>query len=136
MPTMEQDGFLYGPNGSGKTYKSLNYHRNPQKPGKSLWHGNFTRDEEFELFCLCDNTQWVCVDGNYWGTRNGKYILGTAEERFSFYPSNANPLVPWHGYPIRSSSRDYRVPDEIIEMWLTAKIIDGITAKRIRSAKI
>lgn len=133
---METDGFLFGPNVSGKTYKSLNYHRNAPKPGKSLWNSDFTRENEFDLFCMCDETNWRCTNGNYWGTLNGKYILGTTEERFSFCPSNANPLVPWHGYPIRGSSRDYRVPDEIIEMWLVAEIIDGITAKRIRSAKI
>ncbi|MGO7544403.1 hypothetical protein AB9E34_01410 [Rhizobium leguminosarum] len=136
MHIMETDGFLFGPNKTGKTYKSLNYHRNAPKPGKSRWQDDFTRDHEFDLFCACDENRWLCVDGNYWGTLNGKVIVGTAEERFSFCPSNANPLVPWHGYPISSCSRDYKIPEQIIEMWLKAEIIDGITAKRIRSAKI
>lgn len=136
MPIMETDGFLYGPNKSGKTYKSLNYHRNTPKPNKSRWLDTFSRDEEFDLFCGCDAQNWVCASGNYWGTINGKRLLGTQEERFSFCPSNSNSLVPWHGYPIKSASRDYRVPDQIVDLWLNAKVIDGITAKRIRSAKI
>lgn len=133
---METDGFLFGPNDSGKTYKSLNYHRNAPKPGKSRWSETVSRDEEYDLFCVCDKENWSCVDGHYWGTLNGIFALGTADERFSFFPSNANPLVPWHGYPIKGSSRDYRVPEPIIEMWLKAGMINGIIAKRIRSAKI
>lgn len=133
---MEVDGFLFGPNNSGKTYKSLNYHRNAPKPGKSRWSEGFSRDEEYQLFCVCDAENWACVDGNYWGTRDGIFALGTTQERFSFFPLNANPLVPWHGYPIKGSSRDYRVPESIIELWLKAGKINGIIAKRIRSAKI
>lgn len=136
MPIMETDGFVYGPNESGKTYKSLDIHRNKPKPHKSRWLDTFTRDEEFDLFCGCDQQNWVCADGNYWGTINGKKLLGRLDERFSFCPSNSNPLVPWHGYPIRGSSRDYRIPDNIVDKWLKAKAIDGIVARRIRGAKI
>lgn len=136
MPTIEPDGFLYGPNQTGKTYKSLNYHRNAPRPNKSRWSEAFSRDNEFELFNVCDKQKWLCIDGNYWGTIDGKYLLGTEEERFSFCPSNSNSLVPWHGYPVRGSSRDYKIPEQVIQMWLNAKVIDGIIAKRIRSAKI
>lgn len=136
MPELEPDGFVYGPNASGKKYKSLNYHRNMPRPGKTRWADVFTRDHEYELFDTCDRNNWRCADGHYWGTLNGKFQLGMTEERFSFCPVNTNPRVPWHGYPVRGSGKDYQIPESILEAWLEDGIITDIIAKRIRSAKI
>lgn len=136
-PTQTKDGLVFGPNSKGNRYIAMYYHRQTRNPNKSLWDPSFTVVEEYELFNLSDVNNWSCQAGNKWGILDdGRRKLGSDGQRISFCPSNGNPQDPWHGYPVSTVSMDYAVPEEVLQLWETNKVVSSITARRIRSAKL
>ncbi len=126
------DGITFTEHGAAHAnYISLNYHRFPLLPNKTLWSKDFSVDEEYTLFCTCRENNWQCASGIYWGVVDkAKRVIGESGEKISQSPNNTAPDSPWHSYPIDTARR--RVPDEIVDHWQDMELISGPTAKRIR----
>jgi hypothetical protein len=129
------DGIVFGPNGSGKRYISLNYHRGTPTKNKSTWSESLTRRTEFRIFCSADTGAWFDTRGNYWGIRDkGNTVLGTRGERIAKFPANGNPTLPWHGYPAspnRKGAGD-TPPNELVKKWEDDGHISRPWARRLR----
>src|SRR5579871_184544 len=102
MPTMTQSGLLFEPNTNGKSYLSINYHRDGTAD-KSQWR--ITRELEHAIFCESDENDWNDNDGHYWGHHDsGHTELGTKGERICHFPLPTNLTDAWHGYPVSLNS--------------------------------
>jgi hypothetical protein len=64
-----EDGILYGPIKSGKTYVSLYYHRQINRlQNKCIWC--ISSDEEYRTLEEADDKNWQDGNGHYWGVCN------------------------------------------------------------------
>ncbi len=115
-------GILFPANGSGKTYISLDAHRgNGNRRHKNKWAPAFTREMEHAVFCRADDSTWQDEKGHYWGIHgNGTVEIGDRGEIIAKFPANANPVNPWHGYPVEpQDGRDNDCPpDAIVRVWI------------------
>lgn len=137
---VEPDGILFGYTAcKQRTYKSLNYHRQPNlKPKKTKWDSSISRDDEFGYFDQSESKAWLSSSGDYWWvSKEAKTTVGLAGERLAFFPPCNNHPGPWHGYPVSAlSDRNYEVPDELIKKWEEDETIDDLIAGRMRKGKL
>ncbi|MFY8093530.1 MAG: hypothetical protein ACOVN0_08620 [Niveispirillum sp.] len=132
-----EGGLLYGPNSSGKKYLATYKHRGTGNPHKTLWNKSFSPNEEYGLFCDCDEKKWLDVKNNFWGiVDGGRRALGESGERVGYFPANKVEMVAWHGYPVSTSDTDYVVPENILDLWVSGNVITPIAAKRIRGGRL
>ncbi|MGJ5020369.1 hypothetical protein [Bradyrhizobium oligotrophicum] len=123
----------------GRTYKSLNYHRQSKlKPGKTIWSKNLSLEDEASLFDSSDFCGWLSVRGDLWWVgSNAGVVVGVRGERVAFFPRCDNHPGPWHGYPVApSDDESYEIPEDVIRIWEADKTVDNLTAKRMRRGKI
>lgn len=139
-PTRTRDGLIFGPNGTGKKYISLFYHRGSGSPrDKSCWHKDVSPPKEYGIFCAADLKNWVDSRGHYWSMHNkGETVLGTRGERLSKFPYNANHKDPWHGFPVSPLERGDAdaPPDDFVESWIANGVISKTFGRRIQRRKI
>ncbi|MBB5046266.1 hypothetical protein HNR60_001011 [Rhodopseudomonas rhenobacensis] len=137
---VEPDGIVFGYTaGKKRTYKSLNYHRQPNlKRGKTIWHTAIAREAEYTYFEQCEAGDWLSPSGDYWWvSKDATTTVGLSGERLAFFPVCSNHPGPWHGYPVSAiSDRDYEVPHELIDKWEDSAIIDDLVAGRMRKGKL
>ncbi len=137
---VDPDGIVFGYTaGKKRTYKSLNYHRQPKlKPGKTLWCSSIARAAEFTYFDQSEKEGWLSASGDYWWVSpKADVVVGLNGERMAFFPACDIHPGPWHGYPVSAlSNRDYEIPTDLIEKWEDNKAIDDLTATRMRKGKI
>ncbi len=118
---VEPDGIVFGPTAlSGRTYKSMNYHRQPGlRPDKTKWNPEISRREEYAFFEQSEARGWLSPAGDYWWVAtNARMAVGLTGERIAFFPICHNLPGPWHGYPVSpNTDRDYEVPSELIDRW-------------------
>ena len=129
-----EDGILYGPTKSGKTYVSLYYHRQINRlQNKCVWC--ISSDEEYGLFEEADDNNWQDGNGHYWGVCNqGDAPLGTQDERICKFPRTSNPQDAWHGYPV-ACSKD-TPSDDFINSWIESGIISKKVGRAIQRGKL
>ena len=135
MPVITEvapDGVRYIATASGKTYRSLNYHRSAGGRNKSIWV--IERPEEFEVFSTADDHSW-CDDQGYWSFLGGANVkLGTRGERLAFFPTKVDSADDWHGYPL--SLTPVRRPRPcLVESWLEAHVIHFAVGQKIIRGK-
>jgi hypothetical protein len=133
------DGILFGYTAKKRTYKSMNYHRQPKlKPGKTIWQSAISREAEYNYFEQCEANVWLSSSGDYWWvSKEAKIAVGLNGERLAFFPVCRNEPGPWHGYPVSAiSDRDYEVPNELIDIWEKDQTIDDLIAGRMRKGKL
>jgi hypothetical protein len=137
---VEFDGIVFGYTaGSKRTYKSLNYHRQPNlRPNKTKWDTAISREDEYGYFEQSEVSAWLSLSGDYWWvSERAATRVGLKGERLAFFPICHNHPGPWHGYPVSAlSDRDYEVPSEVIEKWENDEIIDDLIAGRMRKGKL
>ena len=137
---VEPDGILFGYTAvKGRTYKSMNYHRQPGlRPDKTKWNSNISREEECNYFEQCETRDWLSQSGDYWWVAaDARAAVGLTGERVAFFPMCQNHPGPWHGYPVSPDmDRDYEVPSELIRRWEEEGLIGPIVAKRMRRGVI
>jgi hypothetical protein len=135
MPVAESDGLVYGPNKSGKRYKSLFYHRNTRRD-KSTWQ--ITTDLEYDVFCFSDSKNISDNHGNYWGFwEDGKTDLGTDGETVCKFPLNGNTNDPWHGFPVSPLNRAAdRLDFHMVQGWIDTKLVSKTFGRRIQRSKV
>jgi len=115
---------LFGPTSEDHYYKPVYYHNKTatKKEHKTTWI--LKKNEQYEVFRVSDEGKWFC------GKRNGLFsildkggvIMGTNEERLSFFPQPVNPGDPYHGYPVNSG--EYELSTCLVDKWLEENIID------------
>lgn len=129
-------GRLYGPTASGILYLSSPAHRARNRPHKNRW--SCTEPEESDCFEVSETHAWLDAAMNWWWVgANGKTVIGKKGERLAFFPVRSNGSDPAHGYPVSLlQDPDYRIPDALVDIWKKNKLIDGISAKRIKGRKI
>lgn len=136
---VESDGIVFGyTKASGRSYKSMNYHRVRIKPGKTLWATSVSRLEEYAIFDESDDKGWSSMQGDYWWvSKDAGGVVGEHGERVAFFPRCHNHPGPWHGYPVSAiDDRDYEIPEDLIERWEADDVIDDLVAGRMRRGKI
>jgi hypothetical protein len=137
----EIDGIVFGyTSRNDRTYKSMNYHRNKIKAGKTLWSKTVSVSEEADFFDTSDYKIWKCDQENYWWiSQNASRVVGNFGERVAFFPHCGNHPGPWHGYPVSPSNDEhYEIPEEVVSTWEAGDKprIDDLVAGRIRKGKI
>jgi hypothetical protein len=133
------DGFIFGPNGSGKLYISVYYHRGSGSSHKGCWSDDVPPPLEYEIFCKSDLGKWFDSDGHYWGVhQSGDTVLGTRGERLSKFPANRNAANPWHGYPVSPLIRGDvdAPPDEVVETWIQDGVVNRTFGRKIQRRKV
>jgi hypothetical protein len=136
---VEPDGIVFGYTAKERTYKSLNCHRQQNlKPNKSKWASSISREEEYGCFDRSENRAWVSSSGDYWWVSEGaKTTVGVNGERLAFFPVCNNHPGPWHGYPVAPrDNENYEIPEDVIQAWEAAGVIDDLVAARMRRGKI
>jgi len=120
---LNKDG-LFGPTANCNYYRPVAYHNRSAagNPDKTKWVLN--QGQQYEVFRISDEGYWICETnkGLFSILNNGDIILGSNEERLSFFPTPANALDAWHGYPVNSG--EYEPSTELVEKWVKDKIID------------
>jgi hypothetical protein len=138
--TTTESGILFGPNGSGKRYISLFYHRpTGARAHKRAWHPSVPPPDEFTIFDQADQGHWRDDDGHYWAIGDaGARVLGQRGERLAHFPQNENAGDPWHGYPVSPLERgdDDAPPDEFVEAWIRGGVVSKTLGRRIQRRKI
>jgi hypothetical protein len=131
---VREDGVLYGPTKSGKTYVSLYYHRQVNRSqDKCIWC--ILSAEEYALFDEADDKNWQDVNGHYWGLHDlGNTPLGTQDERICKFPRTSNLQDAWHGYPV-ARSKD-TPSDDFINHWIENGIISKKVGRAIQRGKL
>ena len=143
MSTSQQtpSGVLFSPNRNNKSYLSVFYHRNGTN-GKSQW--SIGIPEEFNLFCISDDNNWVDANGDYWGVlNNGTSCIGTANERVCKFEPPSLGSVEWHGYPVSASSPALQNSQDrlkafvlAVQSFIDSQSIDPNIGKRIQRGKL
>jgi len=140
VPRVTPAGLLFGPNGNGKQYLSLNCHRGAGDPRyKSFWSPAIPPPVEYDVFCMADNYNWSDQHGHYWAVHDGGNTeLGTRGERLAKFPYNANPRDPWHGFPVSPLERGDAdaPPDDFVANWIEAGVISKTVGRRIQRRRI
>ncbi len=132
-------GILFGPNGSGKTYISLNYHRGVPTAFKSTWDTSISRVDEYDIFCDADGANRCDASGVYWGIRNMSFdVLGSRGERLAKFPATVNVQDPWHGYPASPNLKgEADLPSEgVLTVLETYGDMARVWVRRLRTMKI
>ncbi len=132
---LNDDG-LFGPTLKKHYYKPVGYHN---KTGESSKHKTLwvlKQNEQYEPFRISDEKAWICAKnkGLFSILDNGNVIMGTNEERISFFPNPVNKTDPWHGYPIDSGEKDPSI--DLVDKWLKDKIIDDRIHYKILKGQI
>jgi hypothetical protein len=127
------DGIRYLGCPSGKTYRSLHYHRSPTgRADKSIWA--VSRAAEFALFCDADSGGWHDTSG-YWGVIQGGRPLGADGERVGRFPEKAVSADDWHGYPLRLTPATK--PDvALADGWVRSGLIRFAVGEKIKRGKL
>jgi hypothetical protein len=137
---VESDGIVFGYTaGKKRTYKSMNYHRQPKlKTGKAKWSPTVSREAEYNCFEVSEGGDWISSSGDYWWvSKDASIKVGRSGEKLAFFPACANHPGPWHGYPVAPmSDRNYEVPQALIDKWEDDGVIDDLIARRMRGGKI
>jgi hypothetical protein len=128
------DGIRYIATATGKTYRSLNYHRSAGRD-KSIW--TVPRGDEFALFCRADNNGWADHKG-YWSFKgDAREIIGQRRERparIAFFPHKAAGAEDWHGYPLPLTPVQ-RPSVELIASWVAADHISFAAGEKIKRGR-
>jgi hypothetical protein len=141
------DGLRFIATNSGKTYRSLNYHRatpSGRPPPATSSHGStggrkslwaITQHDEFALFSTADDLDWKDPTG-YWAIRDGgRDVLGTKHERIAHFPQKAQSADDWHGYPLYLSP--VRRPDATVALeWIANETVSFAIGQKILRGKL
>lgn len=121
---LNKDG-LFGPTTMSHFYKPIHYHNKAALANSNKTKWVLKQDEQFEVFKISDEAEWLCPTnrGLFSILTNGEVVLGSNEERLSFFPTPSNQSDPWHGYPVESG--EYEPCSELIEKWLKNSVIDN-----------
>lgn len=121
---LNEDG-LFGPTKEKHFYKPVTYHNKTAAANKHKTTWILKQNEQFEVFRVSDERKWFCKDRNglFSILDNGDVVMGSNEERLSFFPSPVNTTDPYHGYPVDSG--EYEVSTELVDKWLEDEIIDN-----------
>lgn len=127
------DGIRYIATASGKTYRSLHYHRSLGGRKKTIW--SISRWDEFLVFSTADDRNWHDQKG-YWSFRNGtRDELGKDGSRIAFFPEKARPADDWHGFPLHLSP--VQRPDvQLAKLWVAAQEIGFAVGEKIKRGKL
>ena len=113
----------FGPTKNSNYYYPIHYHNKTAKdnPDKTKWC--LKKNEQYEVFRLSDESKWICDDNNgLFGILNdGNVLLGTSEERLSYFPKPTNENDDWHGFPV--SSGEFEPSKKLVEKWHKDEII-------------
>jgi len=116
---------LFGPTEEKHYYKPVVYHNKTaeSKEHKTKWL--LKQNEQYEAFRVSDEEKWSCDknSGLFSILSKGEVIMGTNEERLSFFPNPINMTDAWHGYPVDSG--EYEPSVALVEKWLAKEIIDN-----------
>lgn len=136
MPVITEvapDGLRYIATASGKTYRSLNYHRSAGGRDKSIW--TIPRPEEFEVFSTADDRSWY-DDQGYWSfLERARVRLGERGERLAFFPTKVDSADDWHGYPL-SLTPVRRPQPSLADSWVRADAISFAVGEKIKRGKL
>jgi hypothetical protein len=135
-----QGGILFEADPPGKSYISLHKHRGAgDRRHKHMWAVEFVPTAEHALFCKSQQHNWSDEDGNYWGVEpNGMVQLGERGEIIAKFPANANPINPWHGYPVapEDGKENDCPPDELVLAWIETSTITETLGFRIMRRRL
>lgn len=137
--TATQDGVVFGPNGTGKLYISLFYHRDLTRAHKSAWCRAVPPPMEYGIFCDADTHLWRDQQDHYWAVHaGGTTVLGARGERLSKFPCPSNVMDPWHGFPVSPLERgdDDAPADDFVDAWIAAGVVSKPVGRRIQRRKI
>lgn len=114
----------FGPTKENHFYIPVSYHNKTAAPRKDKTTWILKKNEQFEAFKVSDEKKWFCQkkNGLFSILDGGNVIMGSNEERLSFFPNPVNPGDPFHGFPI--SSGEYELSISLVDQWLNDNIID------------
>ncbi len=120
---MNSDG-LFGPTSEKHYYLPVTYHNKTATVNKHKTTWVLRQNEQYEVFKVSDENKWFCKNRNglFSILDNGEVVMGSNEERLSFFPKPANTNDPYHGYPVDSG--EYELSTELVDKWLEEEIID------------
>lgn len=115
---------LFGPTTKKAFYKPMTYHNKTAKINKHKTKWSLKQNEQYEVFRLSNENEWACNKNNglFSILSNADVVIGSNEERLSFFPNPINSLDPWHGFPVNSGN--YEPSVELVDKWLDDKVID------------
>jgi len=115
---------LFGPTAENHFYEPVAYHNKTAAANKHKTTWKLKQNEQFEVFRVSDESKWFCNErkGLFSILDNGDVVMGSNEERLSFFPSPVNTTDPYHGYPVDSG--EYEISTDLVDKWLEDKIID------------
>ena len=122
--TLNKDG-LFGPTQNDNYYKPVAYHNKTAAISKHKTTWVLKQNEQYEAFRISDEEKWECIKnkGLFSILDKGGVIMGTNEERLSYFPKPVNAKDPYHGYPVDSG--EYEPSVELVDKWLKDEIIDN-----------
>jgi hypothetical protein len=122
--SLNKDG-LFGPTTENHFYKPVTYHNKTAATNKHKTIWVLKQNEQFGVFEVSDENKWFCKikKGLFSILAKGEVVMGSNEERLSFFPNPVNASDPYHGYPIDSG--EYEPSTELVDKWLADDIIDG-----------
>lgn len=114
----------FGPTTERHFYKPVSYHNKSAARNKHKTTWILKQNEQYEVFRISDEKKWLCDErgGLFSILQNGEVIMGSNEERLSFFPNPANANDPFHGFPVDSG--EYEPSTKLVDKWLEDKIID------------
>src|ERR1700744_662835 len=85
--SLNKDG-AFGPTIKDHYYKPAGYHNRSAKNNADKTKWVLKQNEQYETFRVGDESQWLCDinKGLFSLLDNGQVIMGTNEERLSFFP--------------------------------------------------
>lgn len=115
---------LFGPTLKKAFYKPMTYHNKTAKFSKHKTKWTLKQNEQYEVFRLSNENEWACTKngGLFSILSNADVVIGSNEERLSFFPNPVNSKDPWHGFPVNSGN--YEPSVELVDKWLDDKVID------------
>lgn len=127
----------------GKYYESIPAHgKNAQRKGrenKSFW--SISANKQYECFEKSDMNDWWDAEKNgYYFINPSLDPIGKTDEIRAFFPNpDNNSEFPcfginykWHGYP----TKDRRVSNDLIELWIEKGVITRATGLNIKRLKL
>ena len=102
----------------------MTYHNKTAKFNKHKTKWTLKQNEQYEVFRLLNENEWACTKngGLFSILSNANVIIGSNEERLSFFPNPVNSKDPWHGFLVNSGNFEPSV--ELVDKWLDDKVID------------
>lgn len=122
---------LFGPTNKNHYYSPAYYHSKNAAYNQNKTRWSIKKPDEYFVFKLADEENWHCSvwDGLFSVLEKGKFIVGEGGEVLSFFPTPSNVSDPWHGFPVKSSSK--RPDSALLERWVKEKVIDYSARIRI-----